>query len=92
MPRAVSTPSKARRSEINYVYEHGQVVAARSAYICELRFKDIPVEDRNISWINRLVGVELVLSPQDAGVLTLYKKYKKASRWSGKTTGSYCQA
>ncbi len=71
--------------EINYVYQFGNITLERGAYICQLRFIDLPREDRGIRWIQKLVGTELILSGADAVVLTLYKNWKKA-RLSKKLT------
>jgi len=61
--------------DLNYVLAYGWEHRAAGACFCSLRAKDMPVEDRRLATLRRLIGTTLVLSPGESSVvITCYRE------------------
>src|SRR5690242_12344017 len=59
--------------EIAYVLEHGRLIRRTGICFYFLAAKDVPLADRRLPWIQRLVGATLLLSSEGEAVITMYK-------------------
>ena len=62
--------------ELNYVVENGQLFRRTGICFYFLGAKDIPLCDRKLVWAQRLVGLTVLASADQAAVITLYKNQK----------------
>jgi hypothetical protein len=62
--------------ELNYVIDYGRLFRRTGICFYFLGAKDIPLCDRKLAWVQRLVGLTVLASADEAAVITLYKNQK----------------
>ena len=62
--------------EVAYVMRHGQLFRRTGICFYFLAARDVPLADRKLPWVQRLVGLTVLTSPEQAAIITLYKNQK----------------
>lgn len=65
--------------EIEYVLQHGRRLYRSGVCFYFLAGRDVPLSDRKLTWVQRLVGATVVLNSQTEVVITLYKNGQSPS-------------
>lgn len=63
-------------ADLDYVVEHGRLLRRTGICFYFLAAKDVPLADRKFAWVQRLVGMTVLASADQAAVITLYKNQK----------------
>jgi hypothetical protein len=61
------------RADLNYVREFGRLLRRTGICFYFLAARDVPLADRKLPWVQRLVGTTVLASADQAAVITLYK-------------------
>jgi hypothetical protein len=61
------------RADLNYVREFGRLLRRTGICFYFLAARDVPLADRKLPWVQRLVGMTVLASADQAAVITLYK-------------------
>jgi hypothetical protein len=61
------------QADLNYVREFGRLLRRTGICFYFLAARDVPLADRKLPWVQRLVGTTVLASADQAAVITLYK-------------------
>ncbi|NWJ47285.1 MAG: DUF4258 domain-containing protein [Chloroflexi bacterium] len=64
------------QQEIYYILNHGRIERKTGICFYFLGERDIPREDRNLDWVQKLIGVTVLLSANQQSIITIYKNPK----------------
>ncbi|OJV96038.1 MAG: hypothetical protein BGO39_03430 [Chloroflexi bacterium 54-19] len=62
--------------EVAYVIRYGKLLRRTGICFYFLAGKDVPPADRKLGWVQRLIGVTVLMTPERAAIITLYKNQK----------------
>ncbi|NWJ47048.1 MAG: DUF4258 domain-containing protein [Chloroflexi bacterium] len=64
------------QEEIYYAIKYGQLLRRNGLYFHFLAEKDIPTADCTQPWIKRIIGLVVLVDPQDKYIITAYRHCK----------------
>jgi hypothetical protein len=66
-------------TQIAYVLKHGQALHRTGIVFYFLGAKDVPVCDRHVTWIQRLIGTTILVSAENEVIITIYRNKGRAA-------------
>ncbi len=61
------------QADLDYVKAHGRLLRRTGICFYFLAARDVPPADRKLPWTQRLIGITVLASADQAAIITLYK-------------------